>query len=128
MSRIVERRILPERVFGSRATTRASRKQATAPTRSRTSATSSSRSSPRVAVGAGLQHHEPERHLAAQLVGDAEHGALGDVGVRRDDLLHRAGREAMAGDVDDVVDAPHHEQVAVLVDVPAVARSGTSPG
>ena len=28
----------------------------------------------------------------------------------------------MAGDVDDVVDAPHHEHVAVVVDVPAVAR------
>ena len=37
------------------------------------------------------------------------------------DLLHRAGREPVAGDVDDVVDAAHHEQVAVLVDVAAVA-------
>ena len=76
----------------------------------------------RVALGAGLQHDEAQRHLAAQVVGHAEDGALGDVGVRRDDLLHRAGREAVAGDVDDVVDAAHHEHVAVLVDVPAVAR------
>ena len=52
MSRIVARRILPERVFGSRATTRASRKQATGPMRSRTSATSSSRSSAGIALGA----------------------------------------------------------------------------
>ena len=122
MARIVARRILPERVFGRRATTRASRKHATGADLARArSATSSPRSSPRVALGARLQHDEPERHLPAQLVGDADHGALGDVGVRRDDLLHRAGREAVAGDVDDVVDAPHHEQVAVLVDVAAVA-------
>ena len=37
------------------------------------------------------------------------------------DRLHRAGREPVPGDVDDVVGAAHDEQVAVLVDVAAVA-------
>ena len=35
--------------------------------------------------------------------------------------LHRAGREPVPGDVDDVVGAAHDVEVAVLVDVPAVA-------
>ncbi len=37
------------------------------------------------------------------------------------DLLDRPGREAVTGDVDDVVDPPHHEQVAVVVHAAAVA-------
>ena len=32
-----------------------------------------------------------------------------------EDLLHAAGGEAVAGDIDDVVDATHDEEVAVLV-------------
>ena len=90
MSRIVARRILPERVFGRRATTRASRKQATGADALAHERHELVAQLARVALGARLEHHEPERHLAAQLVGDAEHGALGDVRVRRHDLLHRA--------------------------------------
>src|SRR6478752_4325477 len=63
-----------------------------------------------VAVDAGLQHHEDERYLAPELVRDADHGTFGDIGVRGEHLLHRAGREAVAGDVDHVVDPAHHEQ------------------
>ena len=111
------RRILPERVFGRRATTRRVAEARHRPDPLAHERDELARSSSRVALDAGLQHDETQRHLAAQLVGDADHGALGDVGVGRDDLLHRAGREAVAGDVDDVVDAPHHEHVAVLVDV-----------
>jgi hypothetical protein len=46
---------------------------------------------------------------------NAEHGAFGDVGMRRQHLLHAAGRKPMAGDIDDVVGAAHDENVAVLV-------------
>ena len=45
MARIVRRRILPDRVFGSAGTTSTRRKAATAPIASRTSVTSSARSS-----------------------------------------------------------------------------------
>ena len=72
-------------------------------------------------VDAGLEHHEAARHLALQRVGDADHRALGDRGVGGDDGLHRPGGEPVPGDVDDVVGAAHHEEVAVLVDVAAVA-------
>jgi hypothetical protein len=75
--------------------------------RSRTSATSSADSSVLPRVDAGLEHDEAERHLALQLVGDADHRAFGDVGMRGQHLLHRAGRQAVAGDVDDVVGARH---------------------
>ena len=54
---------------------------------------------------AGLQHHEAAGHLALELVGDADHGAFGDVRVGGQHLLHAAGREPVAGDVDDVVGA-----------------------
>jgi hypothetical protein len=46
----------------------------------------------------------------------ADDGALGDVAVRGEHLLHAAGREAVAGDVDDVVGAAHDVDVAVVVD------------
>ena len=87
----------------------------------RTSATSSARSSSSVRSHAGLQHHEPARHLALERVRHADDGALGDVGVRGQHLLHPAGGEPVPGDVDHVVGAAHHEQVAVVVEVPAVA-------
>ena len=56
-----------------------------------------------------------------ELVGDADHRAFGDVVVAAQDLLDLAGRQAMAGDVDHVVDARHHEDVAVVVDIARVA-------
>src|SRR5579885_2277510 len=76
----------------------------------------------RRAVDAGLEHDEAARHLALELVLDAEHGALGDVGVGGQHLLHAAGREPVAGDVDDVVGAAHDEDVAVLVLVAGIRR------
>ena len=55
------------------------------------------------------------------MVGGADDGAFGDVGVGGEDLFHAAGGQAVAGDVDDVVDARHDEQVAVFVLHPCVA-------
>src|SRR5450755_3854649 len=68
----------------------------------------------------GLQDEEPDGQLSLELVRGPDHGALGDVGVGGQHLLDRAGREAVAGDVDDVVGAGHHEHVARIIDVPSV--------
>ena len=127
-ARIVPRRILPERVLGSRFTTRASLNAATGPIRSRTRATSSRRDLGLVARHPGLQHHEAERRLALQRVGRADHGAFRHVGVRGQHFLHRSGRQAVAGDVDDVVGAAHHPDVAVGIDRCRRRRCGTSRG
>ncbi len=78
---MVPRRILPERVLGRRGTTMAVLKKATGPMRSRTSWTTSRTVSSFGPVDARLQHQEAERHLALELVGDADHGAFGDVVV-----------------------------------------------
>ena len=56
-----------------------------------------------------------------QLVGLADHGRLGDRLVGHDRRLDLGGREAVAGDVDDVVDATDHPEVAVLVAARGVA-------
>jgi hypothetical protein len=68
-----------------------------------------------------LEHHEPQRQLALELVRDADDGALGHIRMIRQHLLHAAGGEAMAGHVDDVVDAAHDEQIAVVVDEAGIA-------
>ncbi len=123
--RIEARRILPERVFGSRCTTRASLNAATGPIRSRTSATSSAAISPVRAVHPRLQHDEADRGLPLQFVLGADHGALRHRGMRSQHLLHLSGGQPMAGDVDDVVGAAHHPDVALLVDHAGIA--GTVP-
>ena len=76
---MVPRRILPERVFGSRGTVIASLKAATGPILSRTSATHSLSISEGLPVDAGLEHDEAARHLALERVGDADDRAFGDV-------------------------------------------------
>src|SRR5262245_23994625 len=66
-------------------------------------------------VDAGLEHDETRRHLALDRVLDPDHSAFGHVLMRGQHLLHAAGREPVTGDVDDVVGAAHHVDVAVLV-------------
>ena len=68
-----------------------------------------------------LQRHERDDRLAGVLVVLADHGRLGDVGVRDDRRLDLGRREPVAGDVDDVVDPPDHPEVAVLVTARGVA-------
>src|SRR5688500_2564208 len=70
-----------------------------------------------------LQHHEGAHRLAGQLVRAADDRGLGHelrVGHQRALDLHRA--QAVAGDVQHVVDAAHDGYVAVLVAGRAVAR------
>jgi len=73
-----------------------------------------------LALDSRLEDEQTERDLPLELVGDTDHCALGDVGMGGEDLLDRTSRQSVAGDVDDVVGASHHEDVAVLVDVAGV--------
>ena len=92
---------------------------ATAPISSRTSCTSSS-ASPSVDAPA-LSTTSPRGTWPLISSAHADHRALGHRRVGGQHLLDGAGRQAVPGNVDDVVDAAHHEQVAVLVEVAAVA-------
>jgi hypothetical protein len=61
----------------------------------------------------GARRHEGDDGLALELVGAADDRGLGDLGVRDQRALDLHGRQAVAGDVDDVVDAAHDPEVAV---------------
>ncbi|MPL75488.1 hypothetical protein SDC9_21312 [bioreactor metagenome] len=74
-----------------------------------------------VAGAALVQAQEADRGLALQLVGGPDHRAFGDVGMRGEHLLHRAGRQPVARDVDHVIGARHDVEIAVLVLVARVA-------
>src|SRR5271166_2932804 len=74
------------------------------------------------AVDSGLEHQETQRRLALELVSRADDRAFSHILMGRENALHFPGGEAVAGDVDDVVGAGHHIDVAVLVDIARVAR------
>ncbi len=106
--------IFPERVFGSASVKRISSGRASAPI-SLTTWSDSAFFSSGDAVDAVLQRHEAEDRLPLQLVRRADDGRLGDARVGDQRALDLGGAEAMAGDVQHVVDAPHDPEVAVLV-------------
>jgi len=56
------------------------------------------------------------------LVSRADDRAFSHILVGRENALHLPGGQAMASDVDDVVGARHHIDVAVLVDIARIAR------
>ena len=120
--RMVPRRILPERVFGSRATAIAILKAATGPILSRTSATSSLLDLGRRGGDPALEHGEAAWRLALERILDADHRTFGDRRMRGDHLLHAAGRETVTRDIDDVVGAAHHVDIAVLVEKAGIGR------
>ena len=78
---------------------------------SRISASSSSEPS----SSSPCERDEGADRLAGVLVGLADHRRLGDLRVGDDRRLDLGGREAVAGDVDHVVDAADHPEVAVGV-------------
>src|SRR6202050_1371412 len=71
---------------------------------------------------ARLEHHEPARYLALELVVHPDDRALGHRRMAGQHLLHLPGGQPVSGHVDHVVDAAHDVYVAVLVAEPAVAR------
>src|SRR5205807_2163655 len=53
---------------------------------------------------------------------DTDHRAFRHVGVAGEHFLHGAGRQSVAGHVDDVIDAGHDPDIAVVIDEAGVAR------
>src|SRR5215470_11014952 len=75
----------------------------------------------RICGDAGLQDGETAGDLALELVVHADHRAFGDGGMTGQYLFHLARGQPVPGDVDDVVGAAHHIEVAVGVAVASVA-------
>ena len=62
-----------------------------------------------------FERDEGDDRLPLELVGPADDGGLGDRRVADERALDLRGAEAVAGDVEHVVDAAHDPEVAVLV-------------
>jgi hypothetical protein len=112
---MVARRILPDRVLGSRLTAITFLNAATGPILSRTSLTTSFSTSSG-AVDARIDHDEARRDLALHAVGNADDRAFSHVRMRRAPSSMPPVDKTVAGDIDDVVGARHDEQIAVLID------------
>ena len=112
--------ILPLRVLGRESVKRMSSGRARAPISLTTWARSSWRSASLGGL-ARLERDEGGDRLALQVVGLADDGGLGHLGVADQGALDLHRREPVAGDVQDVVDAAHDPVVAVLVAAGAVA-------
>ena len=116
------RMILPERVLGSSGTTMIWRGFAIAPISLATWLRSSCDD-----VGSPPSRRDSRRMtnahdgLAGRLVGGADDGGLGDLRVRDQRRLDLGGREPVAGHVHHVVDPAEQPDVAVVVDLGAVA-------
>ena len=112
--------ILPLRVLGSASVKRISSGRASEPISLATHLRSSSLSASRGLV-AGFERDEGGDGLAFEIVGTADDRGFGDFGVGDERGLDFHGAEAVAADVDDVVDAAHEPEVAVGVLARAVA-------
>ena len=112
--------IFPERVFGSASAKRMSSGVATGPMTVRTCFFSSLASS-WLGLHAGLDGDEADHGLAFQFVGTSDDRGFRDGGMRDERAFDFGGAEAVAGDVEHVVDAADDPEVAVLVAPRAVA-------
>ena len=112
--------ILPLRVLGRASVKRISSGRAREPISLETHLRSSSFSSSTGLVAA-LERDEGGDGLALEVVGAADDGGFGDLGMGDERRLDFHGAEAVAADVDDVVDAAHEPEVAVGVHARAVA-------
>ena len=115
------RMILPLRVFGSASAKRIWSGLANLPISFSMCAESLAFS-----LGVGLlpllERDEGDERAALEIVGLADRGGLGDGRVAHERALDLGGADAVAGDVEHVVDAPDDPEVAVLVAPRAVAR------
>ena len=116
----MRRMILPERVLGSAGVNWIFSGAASAPMSLRTSWFSSLRKRV-VAFLAGVQRDEGVDRLALDLVRKADHRGLGDHGMGDQRAFDLGGADAVAGNVDHVVDAAGDPVIAVLVAAAAVA-------
>ena len=112
--------ILPERVLGSAGANWMRSGAARAPMSLRTS--SFELLAQRVvAFLAGVERDERVDRRALDLVGHADHRGLGDLGMADQRAFDFGGADAVAGDVDHVVDPAGDPVIAVLVAAAAVA-------
>ena len=72
-------------------------------------------------LSALLQGDERGDRLTFDFVGTADHGGFGDASVRDQRALHFHGAEAVAADVEHIVDAAHDPEISVLIFAGAVA-------
>ena len=109
--------ILPERVFGSSGDDhdlRAAWRSHRSPwRRGRAGPSTSSAPRPPRPVRRRARSRTRTMRLSGGRVGGADHGRLGDRRVRHQRRLDLGGRDAVAGDVHDVVDAAEQPEVAV---------------
>ena len=113
--------ILPLRVLGSSGTTWISRGRAIGEISLATSARSSSTMFYAPLCALRLEDDERADGLSGLLVGRADHGGLRHSGVPHQRGLDLGGRDAVPGDVHDIVDAAQHPDLAIA----AVARAVT---
>ena len=66
-------------------------------------------------VHAAFQRDKSDQRLAFQFIGPADDGGFRDVVIAHQRALDFRGAEAMAGDVQHVIDAAHDPEIAVLV-------------
>ena len=112
--------ILPLRVLGSTLANRISSGRAMAPMTLPT-CFFNSLASAAFAFHTGLQGDEGDHGLALDFIRAAHGGGFGDGGMADEGALDFGGAEAVAGDVEHVVDAAHDPEVAVLIAACAVA-------
>src|SRR3546814_4591288 len=67
-------------------------------------------------AGARFQNDQSDRHHALEIVIRPDDCTFGNRRMGRDDLFDRPGRQAMARDIDDVIDAAHDVDKAIGVD------------
>ena len=123
--------IFPERVLGSPSAKRSSSGRASAPiswTRVLEASSIESASAFPRPGGVGFQSHKRHNCLALEFVGTPHHGRFGDLGMGDQCAFdfHRA--QAVAADIQHVIDATEAPDVAVFVAACTVAGKVNPPG
>ena len=59
--------------------------------------------------------------MAFQIICHADNGAFGNIGMAGQHLFHSAGRQAVAGNVDDIISAGHDVKIAVGIHISGIA-------
>ena len=109
--------------MGSRLTTTAVRKEATGPICCPYQLDHLLADGGWVAGDPGLEDEEAERDFPLDRIAHTDHSTLSNIGMGGQHLFHRAGREAVASHIDDVVGADHHVDVAIVIEVaPSAVR------
>ena len=71
-------------------------------------------------ISSGFEHDKTDRDLPLEVIMHPNDGALGNQWMSRYHLLHLGSRKTVPGHVDDIVNTPGDEHVAVLINISAV--------